>query len=111
MDRATTVEYLMGIVDGNCWGIYILLLDLTSNRSENATCGPTIPVQRSNRLSYRGQLLSSNHTFVCIPGVENIADHRTIGPRKFFMLAERKKSTSVGTKNQVESFLVILDSG
>jgi hypothetical protein len=23
--------------------------------------------------------------------VENIADHRTIGPRKFFMLAERKK--------------------
>ena len=25
------------------------------------------------------------------PGVENIADHGTIGPRKFFMLAERKK--------------------
>ena len=24
-------------------------------------------------------------------GVENIADHGTIGPRKFFMLAERKK--------------------
>jgi hypothetical protein len=24
-------------------------------------------------------------------GVENIADHRTIGPRNFFMLAERKK--------------------
>jgi hypothetical protein len=23
--------------------------------------------------------------------VENIADHGTIGPRKFFMLAERKK--------------------
>jgi hypothetical protein len=26
-----------------------------------------------------------------VAGVENIADHRTIGPRKFFMLAERKK--------------------
>jgi hypothetical protein len=26
-----------------------------------------------------------------IAGVENIADHGTIGPRKFFMLAERKK--------------------
>jgi hypothetical protein len=26
-----------------------------------------------------------------LPGVENIADHETIGPRKFFMLAERKK--------------------
>ena len=25
------------------------------------------------------------------PGVENIADHGTIGPRKCFMLAERKK--------------------
>ena len=25
------------------------------------------------------------------PGVENIADHGTIGPRKFLMLAERKK--------------------
>ena len=26
-------------------------------------------------------------------GVENIADHGTIGPRKFFMLAERKKES------------------
>ena len=25
------------------------------------------------------------------PGVENIADHGTIGPKKYFMLAERKK--------------------
>jgi hypothetical protein len=33
---------------------------------------------------------------VDIPGVENIADCRTIGPRKFFMLAERKKG---GKKN------------
>ena len=28
---------------------------------------------------------------MCVPGVENIADHGTIGPRKYFMLAERKK--------------------
>jgi hypothetical protein len=49
------------------------------------------------------------HTFFCElfgnkffrgkgPGVENIADHGTIGPRKFFMLAERKK----GRKKKVK---------
>ena len=30
----------------------------------NRTCGPAIPVQRSNQLSYRGQLSLSNHKFL-----------------------------------------------
>ena len=37
------------------------------------------------------QNLKVHYTTLYLPGVENIADHGTIGPRKFFMLAERKK--------------------
>ena len=56
-----------GIVDGNC-GVEIDIhqLDLTRNRSAKCNFSsltgiePAIPVQRSNQLSYRGQLSSSN---------------------------------------------------
>ena len=52
----------------NFRSIYCFVLDLTRSNYEkcnyrpsgrNRTCGPTIPVQRSNQLSYRGQLSSS----------------------------------------------------
>jgi hypothetical protein len=37
-----------------------------------------------------------------IARVENIADHGTIGPRKFFMLAERKKGGKKKGKERKE---------
>jgi DNA invertase Pin-like site-specific DNA recombinase len=45
-------------------------------------CGKIIP----NISSLIGKSM-----FCIISGVENIAEHGTIGPRKFLMLAERKK--------------------
>jgi hypothetical protein len=33
--------------------------------------------------------------------VENIADHGTIGPRKYFMLAERKKGRKRGKERKL----------
>ena len=56
-------------------GIFIHLLNLTRSSCEkcnfrpsgrNPTCGPAIPLQRSNQLSYRGQLSSSKATSSCM---------------------------------------------
>ena len=38
-----------------------------------------------------GKIIPNKSMFCIISGVENIAEHGTIGPRKFLMLAERKK--------------------
>ena len=66
---------IQSIVEGCCWWKFIyILLDLARNSCEKcnfwslAGIEPVIPVQRSNQLSYRGQLSSSNHKlmYICI---------------------------------------------
>ena len=53
------------------WKFIYILVDLTRNSCEKCNflgpwqeSNPAIPVQRSNQLSYRGQLSSSDHKFL-----------------------------------------------
>ena len=90
---------LKGLVNGNYRvEICIHLLDLTRNSFENATVTntrflagiePAIPIQRSNQLSYRVQLSSSNHKFmyiyICILGYLGYCHVRLLGKYQDFI--------------------------
>ena len=56
---------------------------------------PVVDKERVNCTSCIGECsgdyITDLESYMQKSGMENIADHGTIGPRKFFMLAERKK--------------------